>query len=139
MHFSCHGDQSITDPSTGGLILHDGRLTVADLVRARHPDSVLAFLAACKSASGGAAVPDEVLTPAAAFQYAGFRHVIGTMWAIDDDAASDLTERMYSDLFQHEPLDARDTAPALHRAVRDMRNASPYRPSTWASVVHLGA
>lgn len=139
VHFSCHGDQSITDPSTGGLILHDGRLTVADLVRARHPDSVLAFLAACKSASGGAAVPDEVLTPAAAFQYAGFRHVIGTMWAIDDDAASDLTERMYSDLFQHEPLDARDTAPALHRAVRDMRNASPYRPSTWASVVHLGA
>ncbi|MFB7592839.1 CHAT domain-containing protein [Streptomyces sp. NPDC056169] len=139
VHFSCHGDQSITDPSSGGLILQDGRLTVEDLVRARHPANNLAFLAACKSASGGATVPDEVLTPAAAFHHAGFRHVVGTLWAVDDAAASDLTERMYTGLLVDGRPDATHAATALHQAVRQLRTASPYRPGAWAAFVHLGA
>ncbi|MFF5789731.1 CHAT domain-containing protein [Streptomyces sp. NPDC012693] len=139
VHFSCHGDQNITDPSSGGLILQDGRLTVADVVRARHPANNLAFLAACKSASGGVTVPDEVLTPAAAFHHAGFRHVVGTLWAVDDAAASDLTEQMYTGLLVDGRPDATHAAAALHQAVRHMRTASPYRPGAWAAFVHLGA
>lgn len=57
-HFSCHGDQQLNDPSNGGLLLHDGILTVAELANDQYRGE-FAFLSACKTAVGGVQTPDE--------------------------------------------------------------------------------
>ncbi|WP_406063068.1 CHAT domain-containing protein [Micromonospora sp. NBC_00860] len=80
VHFSCHGDQNLTDPSRGDLRLHDGMLTILDIsARQHHGD--FAFLSACKTATGGVGLPDEAITLAAALHYTGYRHVIATLWS----------------------------------------------------------
>ncbi|WSP97044.1 CHAT domain-containing protein [Streptomyces sp. NBC_01232] len=65
VHFSCHGDQDLSDPSRGGLLLSDRVLTVQD-VAAGHHRGEFAFLSACKTATGGLTLTDEVITLAAA-------------------------------------------------------------------------
>jgi hypothetical protein len=65
VHFGCHGDQDLTDPSHGGLQLRTRTLTIAEISDQRY-DGDFAFLAACKTAIGGVHLPDEAITLTAA-------------------------------------------------------------------------
>lgn len=136
-HLSCHGTQDPDSPSDGGIELHDGRLTVADLgeVTAR---GEFAFLSACHTARGALAVPDEAVTLAGALQYLGWRHVIGTLWSVDAAGAAAVTADVYRELSRDGALDPTDAAVALHHAVRRLRDEHPRQPITWASLVHSG-
>lgn len=60
-HLSCHGDQNLTQPLEGGLLLYDGMLTFADVITG-HYHGEYAFLSACKTATGGLKLADEVVT-----------------------------------------------------------------------------
>ena len=53
------------------------------------------YLSACHTTVDNEASPDEVVHLAAAMQFAGFRSVIGTMWAVDDGHANEITSRFY--------------------------------------------
>ncbi|MEU8551358.1 CHAT domain-containing protein [Streptomyces roseoverticillatus] len=86
--FSGHGTRDPGDPTRGGLRLHDGLLTVHDFSRLdAGPGAELAFLSACRTAVGGAQVPDEGIHRASALQLAGYQHVVATLWNVHDAPA----------------------------------------------------
>jgi CHAT domain len=136
-HFSCHGGQHLDDPSLGGVLLCDGTLTVTDLTADEHQGEFV-FLSACKTAIGGVRVLDEAITLATALQYAGWRHVIGTLWSVWDIAAAEVTEDVYARLANAGELRPQHAAEALHHAIRRQREAAPDRPSRWVPFLHHG-
>ncbi len=136
-HFACHGHSDPTDPSNGRLLLHDhdtAPLTVVDVARLRLGDARLAVLSACTTARPGDRLADEAIHLASAFQLAGYRHVLGTLWPISDTLATTVSHDIHQRLSGSEP----DVAGALHAVVRALRDALPDHPSLWASHVHIG-
>jgi hypothetical protein len=136
-HFSCHGHQDLTDPSNGGLLLHDGTLTVQS-ISTRTYRGEFAFLSACKTATGGLDLADEVITLAAALHYAGYRQVVATLWSVYDPTAAHVAESVYGELSTDGRVDSDGAAAALHRVVRRLRDRHPASPSVWTPFVHLG-
>jgi hypothetical protein len=138
VHFSCHGNQDLDDPSRGGLALQDGMLTIADIA-AEHYHAEFAGLFACKTATGGANLLDEAITLAAALHYTGYRHVIGTLWSVYDSAATtDLIGSVYRRMTFEGRLHPELSAHALHMATRSLRGGHPDRPSMWTPFTHTG-
>ncbi|MER6470988.1 CHAT domain-containing protein [Streptomyces collinus] len=137
VHFSCHGDQDLAEPSRGGLMLHDGVLTVADLA-ARQFRGDFAGLSACKTAVGGVNLLDEAITLASALHYTGYRHVVAALWSVDDKTAG----RVFGAVYRYMTVDGRlrseAAAPALHRAVRALRREMPDQPRLWTPFTHIG-
>jgi CHAT domain-containing protein len=80
IHFTCHGKQDAKNPLESGLILHDGRLKVQEIMKQSTSNASLAFLSACKTAMGAEDLPDEAVHLAASLLFAGFRGVVATMW-----------------------------------------------------------
>ena len=142
LHASCHGSQDLAHPSRGGLIPYDwqtqGLVGVLDTTRPEQPGGDFAFLAACKTATGGINSPDEAITLASAMHYAGWRHVIGTLWSIGDDSAAEITESVYSRLTSEGDFDPSQCAQALHDALRRYRDNYLFQPSRWAPFLHTG-
>jgi tetratricopeptide (TPR) repeat protein len=137
VHFSCHGDQNLADPSRGGLLLRPDTLTIAE-ISAQQYHGDFAFLAACKTATGGVTLPDEAITLATALHYTGYRHVIGTLWSVYDTSALEIADAVYTDLISEGGFDPDRAAPALHTAVRRMRDQHPDEPSKWLPFTHTG-
>jgi CHAT domain-containing protein len=136
VHFSCHGDQDLTDPSRGGILLHDRLLTIAEISEGQYHGD-FAFLSACKTATGGVTLPDEAITLAAALHYAGYRHVIGTLWSVLDATAATVAEAVYTDLTSVGIFEPQRAAPALHSAIKSLRDAG--KPlSQWTLFTHTG-
>ncbi|MDH6434769.1 hypothetical protein M2158_003246 [Streptomyces sp. SAI-144] len=135
VHFSCHGAQDLLQPSQGGLLLTDGRLTVGD-IGTGHFRSEFAFLSACQTATGGLFLPDEAITLTAALHYAGYRHVIGTLWSVHDQVAAEVTEAVYADLTAAGVFDPARSARALHRATTELRARTAL--SAWVPFIHTG-
>jgi tetratricopeptide (TPR) repeat protein len=142
VHFSCHGTSDLDDPSSSHLLLADYQsrpLTVLDLTRARLEGVDLAFLSACTTARSGAVLPDEPIHLAAACKLAGYRHVIATLWPIDDLDAVRVTRTVYKTLISMEVGWRADTAAtALHHATRNLRHLYLNQPSRWAAHTHMG-
>jgi CHAT domain-containing protein len=143
-HFSCHGVSELEDPSASALLLADHqsrRLTVLDLMQARLDEAELAFLSACTTARTGATLPDESIHLATACQLAGYRHVIATLWPVEEDDAARVTKRFYLTLHD-EPADdalaAGGAAAALHAASRRLYAVFATQPSRWAAFTHAG-
>ncbi|MEV1242740.1 CHAT domain-containing protein [Nonomuraea sp. NPDC050022] len=136
-HLSCHATQDLTTPSRGGLIVYDGRLTVTDLAEEDRKGD-FAFLSACKTATGGTTLPDEAITLAAVLRYTGYRHVIATLWAVDDSVTAPLVHALYLALTRSGYFDPENAAVALHQVIRAFRAGLPTRPSLWVPFVHVG-
>nr|WP_272902865.1 CHAT domain-containing protein [Streptomyces sp. BA2] len=143
-HFACHGVSDPADPSRSRLLLHDHRerpLTVAGLAPVALDRAQLAYLSACRTAvSDSTDLVDEAIHLTTAFQLAGFRHVVGTLWEINDRFAAHLADAFYAELAT-EPgaVDARHAARSLHTAVRTARDHLVRAPSLWAAHLHAGA
>ncbi|EXG81112.1 CHAT domain-containing protein [Cryptosporangium arvum] len=136
-HFTCHGTQDLAQPGRGGLVLHDGRLTVTEMRRSAAQAGEVVVLAACKTATGGLRLSDEAITLAAAFRYHGWRHVVGTLWSVWDVSTAMVTTDMWTRL-QTVNEGSEDTAGALHHAVRALREKQAGNPSLWALIAHYG-
>jgi CHAT domain-containing protein len=137
-HFSCHGSQYPKDPSRGGLVLFDDTLTIADVAAGQY-HAEFAGLSACKTATGGINLLDEAITLAAALHYTGYRHVIGTLWSVyDSDQTTRLFDSLYREIADGGRLLAENSAMALHRATRTLRDLHPTEPSVWTPFTHTG-
>ena len=139
-HLACHGATDLEHPAGSALLIHDYRtapLTVADVVRLRLRQAELAYLSACDTAQPGVRLLDESIHLASAFQAAGYRHVIATMWPVWDRAALRAARSIYATLGR--TGSAADSARAVHAAVCAARHRAPSTPSSWASLVHYGA
>jgi tetratricopeptide (TPR) repeat protein len=136
LHLACHARQNAADPSRSAIALWDGPLSVADLasLRLRHAD--LAFLSACETAAGSPKLPDESIHLAAAIQLLGFRHVIATLWTIQDAPGARIAASVYGRIARGGGSDA--AAAALHQAVEELRESWPADPLRWAAYIHLG-
>jgi CHAT domain-containing protein len=135
-HFACHASTDVAAPSRSGLCLHDGRLSLPQLGRLRLTDAELAYLSACSTADRGIRHADESLHMASAFQLAGFRHVIASLWPLDDHVAAIAAQEFYRRL--PDTTTAAHAATALREVTRHLRDQYPDRPELWASLVHTG-
>ncbi len=123
-HFAGHGYADTTEPSNSGLILEDAPLAVSDLLERKFPGQApfLGFLSACKTGtSDRAGLEDEGIHLIGAFQLAGFRHVVGTMWQVYDRTCPDVAASLYAEFVQHGITD-NTVCRGLHKAVVKLRD-----------------
>ncbi|MCB5168451.1 CHAT domain-containing protein [Streptomyces bambusae] len=147
VHFACHTQDDRLFPLRTRLLVEPSpaggepvALTVADIAALRPDSGRLAFLSACSTARPShTALTDEGLDLAAAFQYAGFPHVIATLWRVGDTQAADFTAHAYATLAPPPGALAPSLAPyAVHRATHALRAAHPTAPLSWAAHIHVG-
>ncbi|WP_189719163.1 CHAT domain-containing protein, partial [Streptomyces chryseus] len=142
-HFACHGFSDPTDPSHSKLLLHDrdDPLTVASLAPLDLSHARLAYLSACSTAvAWNERLLDEAVNLASGFHLAGFPHVIGTLWTINDKVAVDIADAFYAHLATPDgTLQPDRAAHALHKAIRAQRDRLPRTPSLWGAHLHVGA
>jgi tetratricopeptide (TPR) repeat protein len=143
-HFACHGTTDPTDPSQSRLLLRDhvsDPLTVASLAPVILDKAQLAYLSACDTAAiGTPELLNESIHLTAAFQLAGFPHVIGTLWEVNDKICVEVADAFYTQLCADgHTLDPGHAARALHATVRTVRDRLPQTPSLWAAYLHAGA
>jgi tetratricopeptide (TPR) repeat protein len=87
-HLACHGLQHRTNALESGFYLNDDKLTISKLMELHLDHPWLAYLSACETAKGDAEQPDQVMHLAAAMLFAGFKHVVATMWYADFEVHS---------------------------------------------------
>ncbi|KAG8884456.1 hypothetical protein FRB97_004230 [Tulasnella sp. 331] len=141
VHFACHGHQHPTEPFRSHFSLHTRALslTLLDIMKNNFPHVELAVLSACHSAAGNDLTPDEVIHLTSGMLFAGFRGVVGTMWAMTDHDGPEIAEDIYAWMFRNGPeaVDCRDSATALSKAVRNLRRKHvPF--DRWINFVHYG-
>jgi hypothetical protein len=141
-HFACHAVAGWADPAADRLILDDhlvSPLTVADISACRL-NVGLAFLSACATATSGPTLADEYLHLMGAFHLAGYRHVVGALWPVNDRIARRLARDFYAQLTAGgtTPPDVDTAALALHHATRRLRDKYVTSPAHWAAYLHTG-
>lgn len=139
LHLACHGHHHPTQPFKSHFSMHNGPVTLLDLISKDLPQAELAVLSACHSARVSEVLPDESLHPAAGMLFAGFKSVIGTMWAFDDGLGAPLAEEFYKIMLQGSK-DYTDAAVALGDAFRALmkKDKSPVSFMQYINVVHYG-
>jgi len=153
IHFACHGEPDLTDPSQTSLLVwkdvdNVDRLTVARLNEENHDHAQLAYLSACCTAQQYVlGLIDESLHLGSAFQLMGFPSVIATLWEADDGAAAAVAAEFYKRFLG--PLNGMRSSEAaarcLHEATQIVRTRKKGRGKAsddviaWAPFVHVGA
>ncbi|KAL6825569.1 CHAT domain-containing protein [Trichoderma sp. SZMC 28015] len=128
-HFAGHGQSDPMDPSRSCLLLEDWEtnpLTVGDIRDSRLQDDppFLAYLSACSTGANQVTkLADEEIHLINAFQLAGFRHAIGTLWEVSDKHCVDVASILYKTL-QEEGMTDLAVSRGLHRAVRALRDGN---------------
>jgi CHAT domain-containing protein/tetratricopeptide (TPR) repeat protein len=125
-HFAGHGLAHTEDPSKSCLLLEDWEkdsLKVSDLLdlslAQRAP--FLAYLSACGTGQIKDKMSfDENINLISAFQIAGFRHVIGTLWNVQDDLSVEMAKMTYQELLDSDISDE-SVCRGLHMATRELR------------------
>jgi hypothetical protein len=137
---TAHTHVATDSPSDTGLLLHDTRLSVAE-IRARRfgGGRTGCLLLTCHGGFAGHRFVNEVAHLGAAFQVAGFPHVLSSLMPARDHIAAGIARRLFTPGtagVRH--LQRIDPALALHDAVRGIRRLVPRDPQLWATYVHFG-
>jgi len=126
-HFAGHGRSHPLDPSRSCLLLDDWKespLTIEYLrdSKVRESSPFLGYLSACSTGANKVdELVDEGIHLVSAFQLAGFRHVIGTLWEVDDSCCVDVARVVYETI-RDEGMTDMAICRGLHRAVRALRD-----------------
>ncbi|KAG5752948.1 hypothetical protein H9Q70_004434 [Fusarium xylarioides] len=126
-HFAGHGETDETNPLKSQLRLEDWKtqsLAVSDLLNLKLRDNppFLAYLSACGTSQiKDKRLLDESLHLISACRLAGFRHVVGTLWEVGDEACVDVAGTVYQELKDSE-MDDGSVCRGLHKAVRKLRD-----------------
>lgn len=138
-HFAGHGHANSLDPSASGLVLERGeRLTVSSLLdinlQYRRPKPFLAYLSACGTGRmKHDGLIDENLHLIAAFRLAGFQHVVGTLWDVDDQVCVNMATTTYKWIQSHGMSDE-SVREGLHHACRALREDWVARNATMRTI-----
>jgi hypothetical protein len=128
-HFAGHGRSDALDPARSSLLLDDWKealLTVGD-VRDRRilqdTSPFLGYLSACSTGSNKVtALVDEGIHLVSAFQVAGFRHIIGTLWEVADRDCVNVAKVVYETLRVEDMTDVA-VCWGLHLAIKALRDS----------------
>jgi CHAT domain-containing protein len=122
-HFACHAKSDPYNPLRSAIYLAEPEvLALGDINRLRASKLRLAILAACETALPIETLPEEVAALGVGFLAAGVSGVIGTLWKVDDRAASLCIRHFYRNWLSGQLSPA---AAALHSAqlwLRDTTN-----------------
>lgn len=136
IHLAVHGVANEKHPDRAALILlsdpssgDDGILEVSEIVHL-HTNADLVVLSACDTAAGSLQGEEGIANLSLAFQLAGAKAVVSTLWTIEDTSALYLMKRFYAHLAERSTV-----AYALTAAKRDMlKTYGPQAiPYYWAS------
>ncbi|KAK2037004.1 TPR domain-containing protein, partial [Colletotrichum somersetense] len=126
LHFAGHGGAR-PDPLQSLLFLQDWEtdpLTVGSLLERNGSASeqFLAYLSACGTGQiQDEDSIDESIHLTSAFQLAGFRHVIGTLWEVDDELCVDIARLTYEFIGANGVSDE-SVSRGLHYATKTLRD-----------------
>ena len=135
VHLACHGLPNPEQPFESAFALRDGHFTIQQIIGCDLKNPEFAYLSACHTTVGDKDSPDEAIHLASAMQFAGFRSVIGTMWAVDDDLASEITSTFYEHMVDESGrLDHTRAAFALNKTMKSIRMLEQA-----VLYIHLGA
>ncbi|KAF2823976.1 hypothetical protein CC86DRAFT_457554 [Ophiobolus disseminans] len=127
-HFAGHGFTDSYNAGKSYLLLNDGQtkpLNVTNLLEmniGREHLPLLAYLSACGTGQiHNDKLLDESIHLIRSFQLAGFRHVIGTLWEVNDEVCVDVARITYQCLLD-ENLTDESVCLGLHNAIRKLRD-----------------
>ena len=136
VHLACHGLPNTKQPFKSAFALRDGHLTIRRIIACASVDHEFAYLSACHTTVGDEESLDEMINLASAMQFAGFRSVIGTMWAVDDGETTKITSMCYKFMLDESSrLDHTRAAFALNNTMKTVDIPLDQR----ILYVHLGA
>jgi CHAT domain-containing protein len=142
LHLACHAFQDVSEPTESAFFLHDGKLTLSEIITRSFPHADFAFLSACQTAMGDENLSEHAIHLAAGMLAAGFKSVIATMWSINDDDAPFVAAEVYSHLLRGPEPNSDQAAYALHHAVNQLRErlerSEEPSPLSWAPFIHVG-
>ncbi|KAF5607456.1 30S ribosomal S17P protein [Fusarium pseudoanthophilum] len=110
-HFAGHGYTDTVDPSKSQLYLKDWQtdpLTVESLLELNlyREGPFLAYLSACGTGQiKSQKLFDEGIHLISACQLAGFRHIIGTLWEVNDQSCVDMAAIIYEEILKGDMSD----------------------------------
>ncbi|KIL93026.1 hypothetical protein FAVG1_04207 [Fusarium avenaceum] len=126
-HFAGHGSTNERDASQSSLLLEDWQkdpLTVSTLldIDIQQYSPFLAYLSVCGTGQiGHEKYLDESIHLISAFQLAGFRHVIGTLWEVGDEISVDIARTVYEGIQRGAQADE-SICRGLHKATLEQRD-----------------
>ncbi|MGP4020711.1 CHAT domain-containing protein [Saccharopolyspora sp. 5N708] len=136
VHFACQGTQRAHDCASGRLTGTDGTpIFLGDIAQLRTP-AEFAYLAANQVTVEQGVPPDTIALLLPLLQHAGFKHVVGPLWPVEDGTT--IIDALYTDMDDDGALDPSSAAIALHRVVRALRQQHPQDPRLWAAHIHVG-
>jgi CHAT domain-containing protein len=139
-HFATHGLLDPIVPLDSGIVLSpedgkdNGLLQAWEILDQLRIDADLVTLSACDTALGTEIAGEGIIGLSRAFQFAGARAVLATLWGVEDESTASLMCRFYA---------ARQAGQSTDQALRtaqrslidDQRWSHPYH---WAGFVLIG-
>ncbi|KEY63854.1 hypothetical protein S7711_10027 [Stachybotrys chartarum IBT 7711] len=124
-HFAGHGETDVSHPLNSAILLDKAEVfTVGDLleINLHKTKPFLAYLSACGTGqTRHSDLSDENLHLIAACQIAGFRHVIGTLWEVNDKLCVEMATGTYGYMKQYGMNDDAVSG-GLHHTCRSLRS-----------------
>lgn len=96
-------------------------------------NSEVTALTACETGSGKLVSGEGVMGLGRAFQYAGSKSVLASLWSVAEDSTVKLVERFFYYL-----QDGKDKSTALRMARKDIRKIGYDHPFFWAPFILIG-
>jgi len=144
VHFATHGILNTRTPELSGLVLslvdergrsREGFLRLHEVEDLRL-DAELVVLSACETARGRRLEGEGTIGLTRAFLAAGARHVVASLWRVDDAATAELMHRFYTQLLRQR----QSPAAALRAAQRQLAGTRQWaHPYFWAGFVVQGS
>jgi CHAT domain-containing protein/tetratricopeptide (TPR) repeat protein len=144
LHFATHGFMDEEFPLESGLALStavsrtegrdNGLLQAWEIFESLRLDAFLVTLSACQTGLGKELAGEGLLGLTWAFQYAGARSVLASLWEVNDAATAELMRRFYGHIGR-----GVSKAEALRRAqVELLRERATSAPYFWAAFQLMG-
>ena len=138
LHFATHGLLDERFPLNSGLALtipdelaegsDNGLLQAWEIFESVRLDADLVVLSACESALGREVGGEGLIGLTRAFQYAGARSVVASLWQVADESTAILMEHFYHHLRAGKAKDE-----ALRAAQLDLLRGAAQAPYAWAA------
>ncbi|HEY0636110.1 MAG TPA: CHAT domain-containing protein, partial [Pseudonocardiaceae bacterium] len=102
----------------------------------RSANADLTYLSVCETTLTTAELADEAIHVTSALQLAGYRGVVGTLWATPDAVAQRAARLFYA--YHAARGSGSDPAHAVRLMSLELRRRYPDHPSAWAAYHHVG-
>lgn len=110
----------------------DGVLKMSDILTLKMNADIVA-LTACQTALGKVLSGEGVMSMGRAFQYAGAKSVLMSLWSVEEKSAVTLTENFF-----RYRKDGKTKLEALQSAKNDIRDAGYKHPYFWSAFILVG-